>query len=130
MHSNFFLATAAVIPLIVLTRAVGSGVEFEAVNDDAEHVRTLTVRWVVSGLNLTTWILNGWAEFVCLDRLGTGRLPTGGTTVIWIALAFTAFPLAMAGADPGPGVWMVNRGFRHLYHGLHPDRAVDPNQDP
>jgi hypothetical protein len=125
MRDNFFLAASAVLPLLVLTRAVGDGVQFEPVNETAERTRTTTLRWMISGLNLTSWVLNGWAEFICLDRLGTGHVPTGGTTVVWIALAFTAFPLAMAGVDSGPGVWLLNYGFRHLYHGLHPDRTIE-----
>ena len=50
------------------------------------------------------WGFYGWTEWICLRSLETGRSAAGGTTVVWIALAFLGIQAAGTGFKFVPAV--------------------------
>jgi hypothetical protein len=127
--TNFFLASAAVIPVLVLTTVVGRSIRLQAVSEEAAEERAIILRSARNLVILAMWALSGWAEFVCLRQLETGHVPFGGPTVVWVALVVITLPAVTTWLDPHPGVWFVNVGFRLMYHGLHPDRDIRGGRD-
>jgi hypothetical protein len=63
-----------------------------------------------------------WAEFICLRRLETGHVASGGPRVVWVALALSGASIVLP-KIMSPG-WAINFGYRRFYHGLH-GRHVD-----
>jgi hypothetical protein len=128
--SNFYVVCATVIPVLALTRVVRGGqLQFDELSDDAAEIRVVVLDWGLRIARLITaaqWLVTGWAEFICLRHLETGRVPTGGPVVVWIALTVTGAQIVFAEVTPS-ATWAINTGFRHFYHGL---RGVGPEVGP
>lgn len=91
--SDFYLASAAVIPIIALAQAVQRSITLSPRSEETEAVLRRVVRRARIGNVAWTAaesVLFVWAEFICLRRLETGSAPFGGSSVVWIALAYGA----------------------------------------
>jgi len=125
--SNFYVVCATVIPVLALAKIAAGPVRLDAVRDDVANERAKTLGWgfrFVWVITLAQWLVTGWAEFVCVRRLETGHVASGGPVVIWIALAATGAQIVAAELiSPG---WAINTGFRHFYHGVHGRHLDEP----
>jgi hypothetical protein len=91
--TNFYLAAAAVIPIMALAQAVQRTIMLRPPTESAAVVmrRVRTVARIVnvcwSAAEAAFFI---WAEYICLRQLQTGVAPFGGSRVVWIALLYGA----------------------------------------
>jgi hypothetical protein len=94
MRSDFFLAASAVLPILIFAEAVTQTITVRVRSQEvADRIERAKPRVVVLAA-LVWWPFYGWAEWICMRSLETGRAATGGTTVVWIALALAAIQLA------------------------------------
>jgi hypothetical protein len=117
IRTDFYLATSAVIPILALTRIAGERIELEPLNEQAAEFRARAVPTFAYLAVALTWAFPIWGEFICLRTLQTGHVPWGGSVVIWLTLALQVSQIVAASVGRQP-VWMINRGFRMMYHGV------------
>lgn len=119
--SNFYAVCATVIPVLAVVQVAARPVQLDPVaTEDVDNERQTILSWLSNCawlITLAQWLLTGWAEFVCLRQLQTGHVASGGSVVVWIALAWTGAYIVL-GRVMSSG-WAINTGFRHMYHGLH-----------
>lgn len=95
---DFYLAASAIIPILAVAKAVERRLTMRPESPEAEAMLRISMKggrigvvlWEVAQVTLFMW-----AEFICLRRMETGTLWIGGTTVVWIALAYGAANLAL-----------------------------------
>lgn len=91
--SNFYLAAAAVLPVLVLTQTVERNIKVNVPNEQTKQRFDRAVDDAF-GLGVAVTVLEAalyvLAEFVCLRHLETGRAPIGAW-IVWVALGEAAF---------------------------------------
>ncbi len=100
MHdpSDFYLASAAVIPIMALVQAVQRTLILRPESEQAEAslkfmlktARLANVLWTAAEAGFFIW-----AEFICLRWLEVGHAPLGGSGFVWAALLYGAVYLTM-----------------------------------
>jgi len=92
---NFFLASSAVLPILIFGETLTSGVAVALPIPTEVATRMNRIGPRVAALaGVFWWAFYAWAEWICLRSLEPGRPATGGTTVVWIALSMAAYQLA------------------------------------
>jgi hypothetical protein len=96
VHKDFYMLAGTVLPILLLALLIETRAPVPVLNlDSPMKVGRLTVklntRSFFKGAFFSVPVtagLVGWAEYVCLRGLETGRQTAGGTSVVWAMLAY------------------------------------------
>lgn len=101
MRSDFYLAAAAVIPVLALVLFVDSGRRRDrrvtflvATEKEVSRLNWASRLGPIVGSLLYAVIVT-WGEFACLRSLELGRDAAGGTLIVWAALGLLAVAIVI-----------------------------------
>jgi hypothetical protein len=97
--NDFYIVAATIIPVLALANSItlvinAPGARGTKDEDDLDAVMR-TARRVIAIGALPLGAFMAYAEWVCLRSIETGRSAPGGTTIVWVALAYLGIGLVL-----------------------------------